>query len=204
MSNDLVSIKLPTFDGKEGIFAMFWTRFKAYASMKGFLLAIQENAEADLPVDETTVLDPNDPVEAAQEKARKRNSLAVASFTMAFTTATLMMLVHWSCNADYPSGLGWQIVKGLFKRYRPSDNITHVELRMMLNCVTMRPNDDPLVLFEQLNKIQEAYASASLTCDENDLIAIVITAAPSKYQPVLAALQLEKGKKLKLTICNKQ
>ena len=94
---------------------MFWMCMKAYASIKGFLLAIQEAEEEDMPSDEATTLDPNDPAEARQIAAKKHNALAVASFTMAFTTSSLMMLVHRACNADLHGGLAWQIVAGLFK-----------------------------------------------------------------------------------------
>ena len=177
---------------------MFWTRFKAYASVKGFLLAIQETEDPDMPADEATVLDPKDADEKCQIDAKKRNALAVASFTMAFTTTTLMMLVHRAATSDWPGGLAWKIVVGLFKRYRPKDNITHVELRIKLNQVSMQDSDEPDKLFEQLNAIQEAYESSGKQVDVHDLQAIVFTVAPKQYQPVLSAVQLEKGNALSL------
>ena len=84
---------------------MFWMRFKAYASVKGFLPAIQVGGEQELPQSEGTPLDPNDPADEPAIEAKKQNALAVASFTMAFTTHSLMMLVHQACNAK----MAWRI-----------------------------------------------------------------------------------------------
>ena len=66
-------MKLPMFYGKESNFAMVLTRFKAYATVRGFLLAIQENAEAELSVEEITVVDVNDPVEVVKKKTKKKS-----------------------------------------------------------------------------------------------------------------------------------
>jgi hypothetical protein len=192
------SLKLPTFDGKDANFSMFWMRFKAYAGVKGFLQALQQDPDEDMPLDEAVVLDPNDAQEALQIAAKKRNALAVASFTMAFTTQTLMMYVQRATTEYWPGGLSHLIVRALFARYRPRDNISHVELRMMLNKVTMKNGDSPEKLFEQLSEIENAYNNNGMHVDEADLMAIVFTEAPKNYQSVLSAVQLERGNKLSL------
>ena len=192
--SDNQSVKLPTFDGKPKNFTMFWMRFKAYGSVKGFLPALQVGGEATMPADEATALDPNDAEEAKQIAAKKRNAVAVASLTMAFTTQALMKHVNKACDDDWPSGLAHKIVKSLFAKYRPKDNITKVELRMMLNKVTMKANDEPDKLFEQLGEIQNYDTNGSV--DEADLMAVVFTVAPAKYQSVLSSLQLEKKEEL--------
>lgn len=53
-------------------------------------------------------------------------------------------------------------------------------------------------MFEQLNNIREAYIAAEETVDESDLLAIVLTTAPAKYQGVLAAVHLQKKDALTL------
>ena len=53
MAMEQSSVKLPTFDGSTKHFAMFWMRFKAYSAVKGFLLAIQDSEDTDMPADET-------------------------------------------------------------------------------------------------------------------------------------------------------
>ena len=193
------SIKLPTFDGKDANFSMFWMRFKAYAGVKGFLQALQEVPDKDMPLDEATVLDLTDPQEALQIAAKKRNALAVASYTMAFTTNTLMMYVQRATTENWPGGLSHLITRALFARYRPRDNISHVELRLMLNKVQMKNNDSPEKLFEQLSAIEAAYGDNDLHVDEADLMAIVFTEAPKMYQSVLSGVQLEKNTNLKMT-----
>ena len=60
----------------------------------------------------------------------------------------------------------------------------------MLNKVTMKTNNEPNKLFEQLGEIQN-YDTDGLV-DEANLMAVVFTVAPSKYQSVLSAVQLEK------------
>ena len=66
----------------------------------------------------------------------------------------------------------------------------------MLNRVTMKANDEPEKLFEQLGEIQNYDSKGSI--DEADLMAVVSTVAPSRYQSVLSAVQLEKQDKLEL------
>ena len=114
MMETQLSVKLPTFDGKAKNILVFWMHFKAYASVKGFLPALQDGGETNLPVNEASMLDPNDPHEALQIAAWKRNSLAVALMTMAFMTQTLMMYVNKACNDDWPGGLAHEVVKNLF------------------------------------------------------------------------------------------
>ena len=65
------SVKLPLFDGKAKSFTMFWMRFKAYGAVKGFLPALQDGGEANMPTDEATTLDVSDPVEKEQAAAKK-------------------------------------------------------------------------------------------------------------------------------------
>eukprot|EP00977_Amphora_coffeiformis_P005922 scaffold1253_cov146-Amphora_coffeaeformis.AAC.5 len=196
MTSDSQSVKLPLFDGKAKSFTMFWMRFKAYGAVKGFLPALQVGGEGDMPADEATALDLNDPTEKRQAEAKKRNAVAVASLTMAFTTQALMKHVTKACNDDWPGGLAHKIVKSLFAKYRPKDNITKVELRMMLNKVSMKNNDDPDKLFEQLGEIVNYDTNGSV--DEADLMAVVFTVAPERYQSVLSAVQLEKKDALTL------
>lgn len=65
------SVKLPTFNGKVKNFTMFWMQFKAYRVVKGFLLALQDGGEANMPVDKVAVLDLTDPDEKKQHKAKR-------------------------------------------------------------------------------------------------------------------------------------
>jgi hypothetical protein len=87
--SELKSVKIPQFDGKKESFQVWFARFRCYAAISKFTAAIQGNPEPDLPTrEEQTSTDTDD-----QKAARKRNSAAVYSFTLAFTTDGLMQLV---------------------------------------------------------------------------------------------------------------
>ena len=47
------SVRLPTFDGTEGKFQIFWMRFKAYAKVYKFASALTIGGETDLPSTDT-------------------------------------------------------------------------------------------------------------------------------------------------------
>lgn len=189
------TIKVPVFN-KDTTFTVWWMRFKAYAALKKFLAAIQETAEDSLPMDEVTELVAGQ--DDAAIAAKNRNAMAVAALTLALPTGVLMMHVHKACDANWPGGLAWKVVKSLFKKFRPKDTISKVELRMMLNKITMKEKDEPDKLFEQIGEVQQRYSAANMTVDEADLMAVVFTVAPKKYQAVLSSVQMEKGEDLDL------
>jgi hypothetical protein len=54
----------------------------------------------------------------------------------------------------------------------------------------MKKDADPVTLFEQLSAIKNRYNTASRKIEEEDLIAVVIDAAPEQYQLVLTNKQL--------------
>ena len=68
--------------------------------------------------------------------------------------------------------------------------MTQVELRQMLNKVSMKKEQDPASIFEQLSSIKNRYNTKKSTIDEADLIAVVLDAAPKEYQAVLTNGQL--------------
>ena len=190
------SVKLPTFDGTKNKFQMWWVRFMAYATVCKFNAALQVNGEHDLPESEATVVvdtatDQN--ASARAGAARKRNAVAMANLSMAFTTESLMGLIYKSMTMEYPGGLAHLVVKALFAKYQPQDIVTCVELRQMLNKVSMKKSDDPAKLFEQISGIKNKYNTAMKRIDEGDLIAMVLDAAPAEYQAILTAEQRVKG-----------
>ena len=86
------SVILPTFSGADKDYSIFWARFQAYADLKGFGDALAHTTSA-LP-DDPKNLSAVDKDKKKEEKAMKMNKLAVASFTMAFTTGSLMDYVE--------------------------------------------------------------------------------------------------------------
>jgi hypothetical protein len=196
------SVRLPVFEGAHKDFQVWWTRFQAYATVHKFAAALKDGGEATLPKKEEDAIDETKDEGKLQAAAKKRNEVAMANLAMAFTTDGLMNLVYKAMTEDWPSGKAHLVVEALFKKYKPQDTVTRVEVRQMLNRVSMKRNDDPAVLFESLSKIENKYNTATRKLDEEDLIAVVLDKAPREYQAVLTSEQRFKGDKLTLADLN--
>jgi hypothetical protein len=146
------SLPLPLFDGEPAKFKSWWMKFKSFATIKNFAQVIQRTAEADLPATEATDVSSDN----QKRLARQRNLMAVSCLTMAFSDDALLNIVEQSETADWPSGLAHIVIDELFKKYRPDDIISRVEMRTKLSQVNMNNEDDPRVLFSQLASIQSA------------------------------------------------
>ena len=109
-----------------------------------------------------------------------------------------MGMIYKAVTTEYPGGLAHLVVQALFKKYEPDDKITRVEMRELLAKVSMKAHQDPTSLFEQISAIQNRYNNASRKIDEEDLIAVILKAAPKDYQAVLTVEQRVKGDKLVL------
>jgi hypothetical protein len=125
----------------------------AYASVHQFTQALKAGGEMnavpardDVTVDATT--------HPAMAKAKKRNDIAMANLTMAFTSEITMGLVYKAQTEEWPGGLAHLVVAALKAKYMPNDVITKVELRHILSKVKMKKDDKPSILFEQLSAIE--------------------------------------------------
>ena len=192
------SLPLPLFDGETTKFKGWWMRFRAYATIKNFSLAIQRTKEADLPDKE------DEDVSADNKKrlAKQRNLMAISCLTMAFQDDALLNILEQSETRDWPSGLAYIVIDELFKKYKPVDIISRVEMRTRLSQVKMKADEDPRMLFNQLASIQSAYNDATRKIDPDDLIAVVLEKAPEKYKSILTAEQRSKGTALTLSDLN--
>ena len=83
------TVKLPKFDGAHEGFHIWWMRFTAYATVFKFVQALREGGEAELPGTEAAGADET----TAAGRATKRNAIAMASFTMAFTKEKLIGMI---------------------------------------------------------------------------------------------------------------
>ena len=180
-------IKLPLYDGNRDTFQMWWTKFMAYAIFYKFYAAIAgDGPEADLPAKEelgTTETKEN-------EEARKRNSLAMCSFTMAFQTESLLTLIYKAQTSDWPSGLAAAVKSALFKKYCPDDIMAEVELEAMLNQVKMKgKKSEPSTMFEQVNAIRNRFKSTKVKINEARLMATIISRAPTEYKAIISTTQ---------------
>ncbi len=66
---------------------------------------------------------------------------------MAFTTEGTISLVYNAETTEWLDGLASWVTKALMAKYMPQDTVTRVELRQMLNNVSMKPNSGPSVIF---------------------------------------------------------
>jgi hypothetical protein len=78
----------------------------------------------------------------------------MANFTMAFTSEGTMSLIYQAETRAWLNGLASLVTDALKAKYMPQDTVTRVELRQMLNKVSMKPNSNPAVIFEQIRTIK--------------------------------------------------
>ncbi|CAJ1954020.1 unnamed protein product [Cylindrotheca closterium] len=186
---------IPTFNGEESEFQMWWMQYKAYATIAGFALAIQRTRDLDLPPKEDEVL-ADDADGKKMKKSCDPNSLAMATLTMAFTSASMMGMIADAVTADWPNGLLYKVIDNLFKRYRSSDVMSKVKMRYEMDRVNMKKDDDPNRLCEQISQIENKYVTQKLSLE--DLLAIVSDAAPIEYGATITAEKRNKGNALTL------
>ena len=189
------SVKLPSFNGEEGNFQIWWVRMRAYAGVMKFLPALGEKPDPNLPAKAATVIDETTADGKLQAKAVQENAVAMANFTMAFTTDGLMQMVFSSMSADWPEGRACDVVTNLFRKYKPQDTMSKVEMTMAIRKVSMKDKEDPGTIFEQLSKIENQF---NKKLDLDDKIATIMSVVPDKYKGVLTAEHRAKGKALTL------
>ena len=80
--------------------------------------------------------------------------------------------------------------------YQPKDSVTEVELYERLLSVEMKAKDDPRTLFEQVASIQNWYNDGNRQVPKEQLMAVVLRAAPKDYASVLTDVQRVKGTNL--------
>ena len=185
-------VTIPTFKGNPKDFATWWTRWEAYAGLKGFGSAIQEAPDTNLPQQEAlpSGFDQTTADGKAVVKALEDNRKAVFSFTMALQSDALMAVVHKSKNTAFPNGLAWKITQSLFTKYRPTDEVAGVEFKRALQNITMQEDESPSKLFEKISSTEARFKKA-LTMD--DIMTIVYDVCPTKYIPTIRQEQRAKG-----------
>ena len=176
------SVRMPVFNGTHATFQVWWMQFTAFVIIHRFKAAISpKGAEEDLPTTEATVI-PAGTDGAPTRVAVRRNSVAYANLSLALNSKQLVRILVASQTTAWPSGLAWHVVQALHQQFKPADIISKIELRCMLNQISMSHKADPVMLFEQLSKIENQF---SMIVNKADAIAIVMDAAPDEYQAIL-------------------
>jgi hypothetical protein len=81
-------------------------------------------------------------------------------------------------------------------KYRPDDMLTASEFKKRLSNVTLKGNQDPSDLFEEIADIDHSYSDTAATLGTQDLSGTVFAEAPEKYHTVLNITSDIKGKSL--------
>lgn len=172
----------------------------AYATVHRFAQSLKVGGEVNLPLQEDEVLSETDATGKLKIQAKRRNEVAMANFAMAFTSEGLLRMIYKSQSTDWPNGKAHLVVEQLMRKYKPQDTITIVEMRQRLAKVSMRSNEDPSTLFEQLSVIANLYYDKDLNRElsEEEQIATILTACPKAYETVLITEQRSRGVNLKL------
>lgn len=63
----------------------------------------------------------------------------------------------------------------------------------MLTNIKMKESDDPTKLFEQISIVENTYNDATRKIDNDDIIVVVLDAAPVEYQSLLTSEQQQQG-----------
>lgn len=170
----------------------------AYATFCKLVQAVKETPETDLPGKESDAVDES--TEEGKKKAAvvQRNAYAMMSLMYAFTSEVTIGLLYRASTSDWPSRLAYLVAVALFKKYRPRDTISHVEMHQQMGAIQMKKKEDPATIFNRLCSIESCYNTETRKIEEEDQIAVVLSAAPVEYKGVLLSEQQAKGSNLKL------
>jgi hypothetical protein len=183
---------IPLWDGEREGFRIWWTKFEAVASIEGWDKALRPEFEQELPENKDAFDDINPDKAQKQREAVHLNSKAVFALCMSLTSNRIMTKYYSSITKEYPQGVAWKAVKAILDEYLPSkyDFTVIAEYRKKLANVTMKENEDPKVLYEELCRIKNMYAyPGSFDVSEGDLVAVAIQKAPHVYRSALFQLK---------------
>jgi hypothetical protein len=186
--------RIPTFDGKLESYEEFEMQWNAFGQVEVFSDALMARGHPDMLMDHKTVIpDDGQGQGKKQARAKKENAKAVAYYTLELKSARLRAMINTAKTDEWPGGEAWMINAALVKKYRPDDIIAAAESSHILNDVSMKKNEDPAILFEQLAEIEVAYADTTIKITEQGCIGVVFATAAEKYHSVLTSEQRTKG-----------
>jgi hypothetical protein len=145
--------------------------------------------DANMPSNSAVIIDETQASGKLQKGAVKRNKTAMATFAMVFTTEGAISLVYKARSTEWPNSLASLVTSVLIAKYMPQDTVTRYELRQMLSKVSMKPNSNPAVVFEQISTIKNRYCTATTTINSVELIAVLLLAATKEYSSILQCEQ---------------
>jgi hypothetical protein len=144
---------VPKFDGKKESFPKWLLVFGGYAASKGFAVSLKETTSG-LPVTQAT----RGSTEAEKKRnalAVKQNAIAIAALALAFQDSdTLISYIQESMDDEWPQGVAWKVMALVESVMINKNAVAKLEIQQDLREVSMKDDDDPTVLIEQLSKIK--------------------------------------------------
>jgi hypothetical protein len=173
------------FSGDEDEFSVWNLHARGYAARFGFLSAMGDQVEANLPARE------GPGVGAEQQVAVKRNMKAVPFLMAAMPDLQIINLM--SAGLSYPA---WPnepkahlMMAYLQENYVEATTLSRVGARQDLENCTLKKDENPKVLFERLTAVQFKYhGNAQANVTEDDLVAQAVQALPTVYNLTVAGL----------------
>jgi precorrin isomerase len=187
-ANGLSSV--PKFDCKKESYAKWRLVFRAYAANKNFRTSLKATM-AGLPSKEAMVEskkegDSTVKEEASWAKAKKNNAAAVAAISLACQESEYALsLVMDSIDDDWPNGLAWKAILYLEEAMVDKHVTAKLQVQQDLKAVSMKEDDDPTILVEQLAEIKNKARLSRLSVTLDEQVVTVIGVAPTKYQTLL-------------------
>ena len=175
-------LKVKKFTGKREEFAIWWSQFCAFCTLKGILEALFKKFDSKLPAKEDDVLNPSDNTEKEQIRAKEMNAQAMSLLTMTMDAPRLIRKVESAKCADWPGGKAWKLVESLIKKYKPSDVIAVAEQATKLMSLKLKRTEDPEDLGDSIAALETEYGSP---IDEKQKIAAIVKTAGHYYRDAI-------------------
>ena len=152
--------------------------------------ALKPTGDTELPNRELTVLDLTTEIGKRQNVAKKQNSLVILVFTFAFTMLIMMVYIDKDMSAEWPEGHAGNVTKALFKKFKPKDVMSKVEMRTEILQLQMKEDEDPSNLFTAMTSIEVRY---NKPMDTEEKLLVLLKVCPAKYKTVIRSEQHSKG-----------
>ena len=164
-------------------------------ALKNCIVATYKDHDSRMPDKHDSKLDLSKDDDKAKKEALNQNNLAVAIYTLSFTSNQLVNMIYESCNDDFPGGRAWEIAEALDKKYEPVDMMTIVERKNDLEKIKMTGKDHPSILFEQLCGIKNKFKKSAAKLSDKEMQAYVIEKAPACYLQSITNARVQHGDK---------
>jgi len=136
-------IHAPMYDGKQKNFDKWREKFEAYCYTRGCGECLYKGGDSNLPVAMKGQFSKDTSTEKLEKEAVLRNTKTMALLTMTLVIPTCRVIIHSSKrdNNDWSTGLAWDIMEWLKKKFKQDDAISAVELNSILSKLKIKASD---------------------------------------------------------------